>query len=156
MSNAAVRPKPFIRQATLSDIKELSLTMRKEDMDEIYLSSGSTPLAALTAGFYNSNEVCAIEWEGKVMAIFGVVGERGRGASPWMLGAPGIERCRSLLRECRKVLQRYTQEYRYLENACWCKNSVHIQWIGWLGFTFSGSDTRNGELFLHFHKGTYV
>lgn len=156
MSNAAARSKPFIRPTALSDIQELAATMRKEDRDEIFLSSGATPLEALTRGFYYSNAISTIEWEGRVMAIFGIAGFKGVEGQPWMLGAPGIERCRSLLRECRKVLQGYTEDYRYLSNACWSKNTVHIEWIKWLGFNFSGSDTRNGELFLHFHKGYHV
>ena len=156
MSNAAVRSKPFIRRTTLEDIQELAATMRKEDMDEIRLSSNATPLEALTNGHIYSNTTSTIVWEGRVMAVFGVVGVKGVGGCPWMLGAPGIERCRSLLRECRKVLQGYTEDYGYLTNACWSKNTVHIKWIEWLGFNFSGSDTRNGELFLHFHKGSHV
>lgn len=156
MSNAAGLSKAFIRPATLKDIKELARTMRPEDRAEIRLSSGATPLVALTKGFVLSSSCSAVVRDGKVMAVFGVVGIAGVSGSPWMLGAPGIEQCKSLLRECRKLLQGYLADYSYLSNACWAGNLVHIRWIKWLGFTFSGSDFRSGELFLHFHKDSHV
>lgn len=156
MSNDPVRSKPFIRATTLEDIHELSLTMREEDKYEISLSSGMDPLAVLLTGYHTSNSISTIEWEGKVMAVFGVTGIPHCYGFPWMLGAGDLKRCKSLLRECRKVLEVYLQEYGHLTNACWSGNAVHIKWIEWLGFTFSGSDTRNGELFLHFHKGSHV
>ena len=156
MSNAVVRSRPFIRHTTIEDIRELSLSMREEDKLEIILSSGTPPYTVLLRGYTDSNSVATIEWDGRVMALFGVTGIKGEWGCPWMLGAGDLKRCKSLLRECRKVLSGYLDDYTYLTNACWSGNLVHIKWIEWLGFTFSGSDTRNGELFLHFHKGSHV
>ena len=152
MSSAAVRSKPFIRETTLRDIAELAVTMREEDRMEVSFSSGGSPLDALMDGYLLSDQVATIEANGRVVAIFGVCGTTGSIGCPWMLGADGLEKCRSLLRECRTILQGYTEEYHYLTNACWSKNVAHVDWIKWLGFTFEGSSVRNGETFLHFHK----
>jgi hypothetical protein len=152
MSSEAARSKPFIRLTVPSDIQELSLTMRQEDREEVFHSSGGTPLSALTRGLSASHTCHTIEWNNKVVAIFGVGGVLGSWGSPWMLGTDDLRRCWSLLRECREILKGYLEDYKYLSNACWSKNDVHIKWIKWLGFTFEGSDIRNGETFLHFHK----
>ncbi len=99
-----------------------------------------------------SRDCFAIERQGRVVALFGVVGIPGEIGCPWMLGTEDLRRCWSLLRECRRRLDSYLQQYRHLTNAVWAQNEVHIQWIKWLGFTFEGSDVRNGQTFLHFHR----
>ena len=152
MSNVAVRSKPFIRVTVPSDLAELALTMRQEDREEVFHASRGTPLSALNKGFSTSHTCHTIEWNNKVVAIFGVGGVRGVIGCPWMLGTVELKRCWSLLRECREILKGYLEDYKYLSNACWSKNDVHIKWIEWLGFTFEGEDIRNGETFLHFHK----
>lgn len=156
MSNEAVRSKPFIRPTVFWDLIELGDAMREEDRAEVFHSSKSTPFNALYRGFTISSECSTIEWQGRVVAIFGVVGTKGEAGSPWMLGSDDLPRCISLLRECRVLMDRWLTEYTYLTNACWAKNVVHVNWIQWLGFIFDGSDVRNGEAFLHFHKEQHV
>lgn len=156
MSSAASPCKPFIRPCTEADVTALAATMREDDRLECWHSSRTLPEDALSRGYRASCSPFAIERGGEVVAIFGVVGTVGLAGSPWMLGAPALVNCRSLLRECRQRLDAYTEEYRYLTNACWARNEVHIEWIKWLGFTFNGSELRNGETFLHFHRSANV
>ena len=152
MSFAAAKSKPYFRTTTQWDIAELALTMRQEDVQEVFHSSGGSPLGALVRGAEASCELFTIVKEDRVVAIFGLVGTKGVSGSPWMLGTEELPKCRSLLRDCRKIVARYLRDYKYLTNACWSANDVHIEWIKWLGFTFNGEDIRNGETFLHFHK----
>lgn len=126
--------------------------MRAEDVQEIWHASRSLPLDALLRGYRDSEQPYAIERNGRVVALFGVVAYPGQGASPWMLATDDLKRCKSLLRECRRRLDGYLTEHGYLANAVWSKNAVHIEWIKWLGFHFQGEDIRNGEAFLHFHR----
>ena len=147
--------RPFIRDCTTHDIEELAVTMRPEDVAEIMHSSGRSPLKTLWLGFHASEVLHTIEWQGRVVAIFGVAAGTNMGI-PWMLGTDDLRRCWSLLRECRKLLEGYTQKYHYLTNAVWSKNEVHIKWIKWIGFQFEGSDVRNGQTFLHFHRSINV
>ena len=157
MSSAVALCKPFIRSLQKGDAEELAITMRQADRDEILHSNCGSPLSALLTGIHLSASTHTIEWNGKVVAIFGVCGTKGEVGVPWMLGTDDIKRCRkSLLRGCREVVDGYAKDFPYLTNACWSKNVVHIDWIKWLGFTFEGSDLRNGETFLHFHRRTYV
>lgn len=155
MSSAVSPSKPFIRKATLHDCLVVAENMREEDVQEIWHSSRTQPLDALVRGFIDSTETYAIERNGAPVGIFGVVSFLGQGAGPWMLGTPDLSRCRSLLRECRERLDTWQSRYCYLTNAAWSKNTVHIEWIKWLGFHFEGSDIRHdGETFLYFHKDT--
>ena len=156
MSSAVALSKPFIRRVYQKDILELAQTMRQEDREEVFHASRKTPFAALATGMKISNTAHCIEWKGRVVAIFGVCGTKGVVGIPWMLGTDDLSRCKSLLRECREILKGYALDYPYLTNACWSRNVVHINWIKWLGFTFEGSDIRNGETFLHFHRRTNV
>jgi hypothetical protein len=109
-------------------------------------------MAALAAGWWDSEEIQAVIREGRVVALFGVVAFPGGGGGPWMLGADDLKRCKSLLRVCRALLDEWLLRYGWLANAAWSKNTVHIEWIRWLGFRFEGEDTRNGEVFLHFYR----
>jgi len=152
MSSVVGRSKPFIRVTRPEDIEELSRTMRKEDVEEIFHASGRTPKRSLEIGVRASMAPRTIEWDGKVVAIFGVVGTPGVAGAPWMLGTDDLRRCWSLLRECRERLEVYTEVFHYLTNMVWSKNEVHINWIKWLGFRFEGSSVHNGEVFLHFHR----
>ncbi len=156
MSNVVVLSKPFIRPLERWDIFELSKTMRQEDVDEVYHSSRVSPMQALTQGAAASSICLTVERAGRVVAILGIVGETDSIGSPWMLASDDLVNCKSLLRECRRMVQRWTLQYNYLTNHCWSRNTVHIEWLKWLGFTFSGEEIRNGETFLQFHKGTYV
>ena len=152
MSNAAdLYEKPFIREATYWDVVKLALTMRREDVDEIWHSSRKNPTQALLDGF-ECGETWAIERQGRTVAMFGISGKPGSHGCPWMLGSPEISRCKSLLRECILTLDGFLENYKSLSNSVWSKNLVHINWIKWLGFNFKGESTRNGETFLYFHK----
>jgi hypothetical protein len=157
MSNAVAPSRAFFRPTTPEDIQELSLTMREEDRLEVLYSTGDTPLHALLRGVEVSNETCTIEWNGKVVAIFGVGGILGQVGCPWMLGTPDIARLgKYILKLAIAVFDGYLKDYGYLTNVCWSQNVVHISWLKRLGFKFEGGTTLNGEMFLQFHKGTYV
>jgi len=146
--------KPFIHPLQPGDVEELSQTMRPEDVEEVRLSCDETTLNTLLIATATTSSCSVIEWKGKVVAIFGISGVKGLYGVPWMLGTDDIKRVRKfLIRGCRDMASKYLEDYSYLTNACWSKNTVHIDWLKWLGFTFQGEDIRKGEVFLHFHQG---
>lgn len=159
MSSAAVRSNPthlasvpFIRKAGGLDVPRLASGMREEDRQEVWHSSRKSPLQALLQGC-RAGPCWAVERAGDVVAMFGVVGVAGQIGAPWMLASDDLKAIRkTFLRECRPVVDGWTAEYSYLTNAVWSKNTTHIEWLRWLGFQFEGSDIRNGETFLHFHR----
>jgi hypothetical protein len=154
MSNVASQSKPFVRKAVLSDCEELSKTMRQEDVQEIWHSSRTAPLEALRDGF--AWPLCfTVEWRGRVVAMFGVGGERGKFGFPWMLASDDLVKIkRPFIRECRKHVDEMHKEYPVLCNMAWARNTVHVEWLKWLGFELIEARPHgpDGELFNEFFK----
>ena len=83
--------------------------------------------------------------------MFGVNGPKGEAAAPWMLCTDEIHKATNLIREARKIVKNMLNDHPFLANMAWSKNSVHLKWIEWLGFTFTGDKhISNGETFLWF------
>lgn len=155
MSNAVSRSKHVVRDTTVKDCAELSVTMREEDKQEVWHASGSSASEALLKGFSISRLCWTLEWNGKVVAIFGVSGKKGETGIPWMLASNDLVRIRkTFLRECRSYLNKMQEHHPVLANLAWTKNTVHIQWLKWLGFEFQEPQPYgpNGELFTAFYK----
>jgi hypothetical protein len=158
MSHGVNPSKPYVRLATAEDCLELSGTMRKEDVEEIFHSSGRAPYEALLGGLY-AGDCYVVTWQDKVVAMFGCAGVSGKFGTPWMLASDDLVKIRkSFLREAKEYLQRMEDKYVYLTNWAWAKNKVHIQWLRWMGVRLDDPAPQgdSGELFIRFHKGTYV
>lgn len=155
MSNEAKLSKPFARPATLQDCIELSKTMREEDKREIWHIARSSPLNSLVDGFFYSSKCWTVEWQGRVVAIFGVCPQDELVGVPWMLASDDLKRIRkSFLKECHRYLQEMSQGFQILTNSAWSQNEVHIQWLKWLGFKFLKAKPMgyDNELFYEFYK----
>lgn len=154
MSNDPELPDIRVVPTNLKHIGELSNTMRQEDKDEIFHLARLTPGEALAQSYNCSSYIRTALLDGSVVCIFGIskVGERG---IPWMLASPLLMKVRkTFLRECRKYLEEMSQGVTSLDNVAWSKNTVHIQWLKWLGFTMCegiplGPD---GEVYIPFYK----
>lgn len=155
MSSEVSPSKPRIREFHPRDIHEVAFNMRQVDQWEIWHSSRRGAHEVLRDSVGQSFVVRTIERGGIPVAIFGLA-PLPAGACPWMLGTDDLARCTGLLRECRVIVNDWAYRHTYLTNAVWSKNHVHIKWLRWMGFTFDGEDTRNGETFLHFHRSSHV
>lgn len=154
MSNGVKLSKPFVRSATIDDCWQLSETMRQEDVREIWHHSRSTPLDALIGGFKHGNAQ-TVEWQGRVVAMFGVAGEYEGVGICWMLASDDLVKIKkSFLKECRKFVNDMHEDYPVLGNMVWVGNPIHIQWLKWLGFQFQPAVAcgPDGELFHEFFK----
>lgn len=141
----------------LKHLAELSVTMRQEDKDEIWHLARLTPLKALEGGYKACSYNRTVLLDGKVALIFGVAGEKGGVGVPWMLASPLLQKVRKpFLREAKSFLEEMSEGFSSLHNIAWSKNTEHLRWLKWMGFTFlpavpMGPD---GELFIEFHKVT--
>lgn len=157
MSNEVSRSKPIVRDTTVKDCVALSLTMREEDKQEVWHSSRSSPEQALLKSFSASRLCWTVEWNKKVVAIFGVCGDKGGLGVPWMLASDDLVKIRkTFIRECKNYLNKMQEHHPILANSAWTKNTVHIEWLKWLGFEFKepfphGEDK---ELFIYFYRKT--
>lgn len=153
-SNARRPSNADVVETTLDHVEELSQTMRQEDRDEIWHLARLSPKEALLMSFEASTYSRTILLDGRVVAIFGC-GRAGEVGVPWLLASPLLLKIKkSFLRECREFLEEMFTGYSVLTNVAWSKNTVHIQWLRWLGFEMSpgvpmGPD---GEMYHPFFK----
>lgn len=128
-----------LREATLADVELLSKNLRDRDVEEC-LAHGVTPLQALSLGLTHSRSVYTlISPEGEPCGMLGV------GDSPlpglgaiWMLGSKDLERFpMTLVRQSKIVLDKLFNETPYdgLYNYVYANNTLHVQWLKWLGFS---------------------
>lgn len=154
MSNEVQGSKPFARPTKLIDCLQLSITMREEDRWEIWHAARSTPVDALTRGFEQSKKCWTVVWQGKPIAIFGVCGDGDVGV-PWMLASDDLKNIKKeFLAECHKYVDEMQGDYKLLANLAWSKNTVHLRWLKWLGFTLMEPQPfgPDGELFIYFYR----
>ena len=145
----------IVRDSTLKDIAELSVTMRQEDKDEIWHLARSTPHDALKAGFIGGDACKTVLLDGYVVCMFGIGGKKGEVGIPWMLASDLLKDIRKpFVRECKKYLQELSDGYPLLFNVAWSKNSTHVQWLKWLGFEIKPAKPLgpDGELYHEFIK----
>lgn len=129
--------------------------MRQEDKDEIWHLARLTPHEALEASYHFCSYNMTVLLDNKVALIFGVGGEKGGVGIPWMLASPLLKKVRKpFLREAKSFLDEMSEGYPVLHNMAWSKNTEHIRWLKWLGFTFLPGKPMgpDGEIYIEFYK----
>lgn len=145
-----------VRPATLADAEALAPRLRKADLQELEASSRETPLALLQHGVTNSLKAYAIETPRGVAALFGVVpSPQPSCGNVWLLASDDLLTIRTtFLRHSRSWLRELFRDFRLLGNLVDQRNTVHVQWLRWLGFQFYTRHPHglNGEVFIEFTK----
>lgn len=148
----------YVRTSVASDVEFLADRMRDEDVEEVR-ASNHTPLDALSLGLKISHPCYTLlDFSGTPFAMVGVAPSPLEGAGLiWMLGTKGIESVRfTFLKYSKYALQRIYDEceYELLYNYSYAKNSLHHQWLRWLGFKFLNKVVMppNGEQFYEFAR----
>ncbi|WP_316172971.1 hypothetical protein [Bradyrhizobium sp. SZCCHNRI2049] len=151
---------PLMRPPTLDDVEFIANHMRKADVEEC-AASGFTPLGALLQSIDLSIVCkCAIAPDtgqpGFVMGVCPSTLGPSWGAI-WLLGTDDIKRHRVLfLRHSREVLASLYEETgkEVFYNYTFIENSVHHEWLRWLGFKFlrKVSLPPHGQQFIEFVK----
>jgi DNA phosphorothioation-dependent restriction protein DptG len=95
--------------------------------------------------------------DGTPIAMWGVTPDAGKVGRVWMLGTNELVSNRRIrlrfLREVREYLQQLFKTYAVLWNCVDARNTVHVRWIQWMGFTFVAEHPNygaEGRLFLEF------
>lgn len=130
------KEKPYVREAHYEDCASLAPRLRAEDVLELHYATGKTPFNVLRESFELSPKCWAVIHKDKVIALFGV-SHAGNVGVPWMLASDELKDIKkSFLRECKDYVARMGEGHDLLTNYVWVGNTVHIQWLKWLGFTF--------------------
>jgi len=129
---------PYIKITDVNDVKFLSKNLRKEDIDEIKANSNSNPYHALYTGYkYSHLPLTIMNDENIPVMILGVIPHGKNLGMIWLLSSPEIKNISMpFLRNCRGVLDLFHKSYPVLYNYIDARNTVHVNWLRWLGFNF--------------------
>jgi hypothetical protein len=155
MSKEVLKSKPYVRASSIFDCGKLAKVMRKEDKQEIWLSSKADPLQTLFRGYSGDKCWTGIDADGEVFIMFGVSRKDEFTGVVWMLASDGLMNVkRPFIRECHSYVEQMFEGYDLLANHVWSKNEVHLKWLKWLGFKFLPATPIGieGELFYEFYK----
>lgn len=129
----------FVRCYRPGDEYDLAPRLRKADLQEIEAASAQDPIDALREGAEKSVPSCTIIGNiGFVAGMFGVVPEDHFGRV-WLLGSDELVTkplSRQFLSECKSFLNGIERMYPAIGNIIDARNTLHIKWLRWLGFTF--------------------
>lgn len=130
----------YVRPSVAADVAFIADRMRVEDIEEVE-ACGHTPHDALSLGLELSHPCLTLmDFKGDPIAMVGVSpSEFENSGLIWMLGTPGIEECRiTFLKYSRSALNLVYEESGcdLLYNYSYAENTVHHEWLRWLGFSF--------------------
>lgn len=150
----------YTRRSCLKDIQPIANAMREEDVAELQAGTGNSPAAALLYCFFKSIPcMTMISANDSPMGMWGVVPEDDGSGRIWMLGTDemvdhGPSRIR-FLRESPKFLAGVHAKYPVLFNYVDARNTTHVKWLRWMGFTFLSEHPNygaEGRLFFEFAR----
>ena len=128
-----------LRPATEADCHFLSARLRAADRAEV-AAGGTDPLAALLGGLHSSLEaVAGVDESGEPVILAGLaaIPEHPLVGTVWALGSDAVRDHRvSFLRQSRTLCAHFHERFPVLMNLVDARNTVHIEWLRWMGFTF--------------------
>lgn len=150
-----------VHQTVPKDVDSLAPRLRQADIDEIRAASGLDPETALTLSRQVSSMCFTVFGDGKQIAMFGVRPEENPSIGRiWMLGSEEIHDHRfGFLRRSKSWVDFLQDRYPILYNYIDARNSVHIRWLHWLGFSFINEEHNYGfeqRLFYQFVRINHV
>lgn len=132
--------QPGIRPATIDDVRHVARNLRQEDRDEVRALTGAPPELMLPECFKVSRATWAIHgWDPEPRGLFGLqdVYDNPEVGWAWMVLCPIVtEYPIHFLRGCRDLLPLAHSFHPIVTNHVDERNTVHIKWLRWLGFSF--------------------
>ena len=145
------------RKSILSDVVELAANMRQEDKEEVLAYSGSSPQEALFYCFFNSKPcMTMVGRKGNLMGMYGVVPCSPKVGRIWMLGHKTMindyKDVRDFLKYSPIELQKFHCNYPLLYTYVDERNTTHIKWIKWMGFSIIKKHATFGAAGIPFYE----
>ncbi len=141
------RKLPHLRLASEVDCIYLSEHLRKEDIQEIKAVTGNLPplLSLLIGHKISSVPLVICDAESKPVAMLGVV-PNGLIGSIWMVGTNDLKKISlSFLRNSKDVCEVLKDKHQILHNYVDKRNTLHVNWLKWMGFTIINEVTYGVE-----------
>jgi hypothetical protein len=127
-----------LRPATAADVRHVATNLRPADKAEALAAAGVPAIVALAESVHHSRATWSLYAEDTVAGLLGLqdtaVPEIG---VVWMLCTPVIDRYPfTFLRDARELLPIVHRYHPIVTNQVDERNTVHIRWLRWMGFTF--------------------
>lgn len=130
----------YIVPAAVSHAVELAPRLRKADIDELKASTGGDPLELLVEAVLYPGALSRAfldPADGSVAGMFGVAPVDEKAGSVWLVSTYAVERYPlRFLRRCKRFLPKLHAYRPLLFNYVDARNTVHLTWLKWLGFSF--------------------
>ena len=151
----------YIRSSKKDDCYNLSKTMRKGDVQEVFASTGSNPVQALIKAYLSSHRHCySIILDNELVGMFGINRVNENVGIPWLLGSDKLTQHKlEFYRKSVEYLNTFMDEYNVLFNYVDKRNWQAIRWLKGLGFHFTKLVSDYGyekKPFYEFIKARYV
>ena len=131
MKNESIKLIP----ATVDLLKLFIPQIRPLDREEVEITSGDTWEEHSKELFNHKEEANMIMYKGKILGVLGI-----RKLEPvtvglaWMLLTPHVEEHYiTFLKWSKKELNNVMKPYEFLTNLVYLKNTLHVNWLNWLG-----------------------
>lgn len=129
----------YLRQTDYEDVRYLAPRLRQADKDECMAATGYDPKVALCIGLkFGDITQTMLAPDGEPLGMFGV----GKSNVPdagaiWMVATDNLVKHQmKFLRLNKPVIETLQTEYLALFNFVDARNTLHIKWLKWMGFTF--------------------
>lgn len=134
-----------VRPSLVGDCVYLAKHLREADKNEVQAVLGKCDLEALVLSWSHTKDPYTI-FKGETPAgVFGVAPVWPGIGCVWLVGTEDLVRNRwSFLRQSKGWLDRISSGYGLLYNYVDERNTAHIRWIEWLGFTFIARHENHG------------
>ncbi len=141
-----------VRYYKPGDEHDLGPRLRQADLNEIHAATGRYPVDVLRESAESSAPSCTIiDNDGHIAGMFGCTAE----GQVWLMGSKELVQNplkRQFLRECRGYVD--ALPYPLLWNVIVARNTVHLRWLKWLGFTVSETPILYGPFHFPFYQFT--
>jgi hypothetical protein len=148
---------PHVRPSVKSDCRAVASRLRDADRAECELW-GLDPEASMSVGFqFSIQPMTLIGPSGKPAAMFGVT-TGGSDATIWLLGTDEITRFPvTFLRQSKAWIEHLVvpvrnSGFRGIGNWVDMRNTKHVNWLLWVGFTLTSTNHQNGNEIGYFRK----
>ena len=140
----------YTRPSTVADIIPVANMMRAEDRAEVRAGCGQTPTEALIFCYFKGAPcMTMIGRGGEPVGMWGVVDEGEGLGRIWLLGTDELVKDKpnsiQFLRQAKPWLSKMLEQYDVLFNYADARNTVHIKWLRWMGFTFIKEHSNYGN-----------
>ena len=146
----------LLQKTTVEDVVYIAPKLRQADKNECLAATGKAPLSVLYTSLMIGDMTLTMRSpDGERVGLCGVASSPIDDAGVvWMCATDDIYQYQmAFLRRSKAALDYLAEDYLLLHNCVDARNTLHIKWLKWMGFTFITKHENygaEGRLFYEF------